>query len=362
MSRNRIILAIGAILMSATAALAGAQIKWLRTSHNFGAFNENQGVVSTRIPYVNTGDEELVIIAARASCGCTSPRFDNTTLAPGDTAYLTVSFDPAGRPGRFNKKITVDTNTEPQRSTLHITGVVIGAPATVKARYPIDMGPLKFSVNTALLGEAKKMHAKTVFLDGYNMSADSIAPQVVDTPKWLDVTPGPKLVPPGERVSFNFLIRPDNTPLYGFVSDSVTIIPDSRHPEQRYILPVVVNIGDDFSKLSAEDYKRAPVAQISTPGGDASAIRLGEQNAGTGAKTEITLSNSGKSNLMIRRIYSLGGEIVPGKYPDRVKPGKSIRIPLIVNIPEGVLDTRITVITNDPVTPVQTITLTALGN
>lgn len=340
------LLAVGCALC----ADAAARISWLKTTLDFGAFNENQGPVTARMPYVNTGDEELVIIAARASCGCTTPRFDKTELAPGDTAYLTVTFDPAGRPGRFNKKITVDTNTEPRRSTLHVTGVVIGAPATVAARYPVEMGPLRLSASTALLGTAQKMHAKTVFIDGYNATGDSITPRIADTPRWLDVSAGPRTVPPGERVAFNFLIRPDNSPLYGMVADSVTVIPDVKKPEVSFRLPVVVTFEDDFSKLSAEDYRKAPVAVVSD-----SRLNLGKESKG-----HFAVSNKGKSPLLIRRIYTLDHGLGIGKWPAKIKPGKSASIDLTVE-PSGTPATvgKVIIITNDPVTPVQTLTVTS---
>lgn len=346
-------------LLCAFCALAEAKITWLETKHNFGAFNEEQGAVTCRMPYVNTGDEPLVVIAARSSCGCTQPRFDKTELAPGDTAYLTVSFDPAGRPGRFNKRITVDTNTQPQRSTLSITGVVIGAPATVSARYPVDMGPLKFANAAALLGKAQKMHAKTIFIDGYNRSTDTIAPRIENLPSWLDVTAGPKIVPPGERVSFNFFIRPDRTPLYGFVTDTISIIPDARRPQQAYPLPVIITLEDDFSKLTADDYKNAPVASL--PDQRITYSMPAADKAQSSARTSFQIHNSGKSKLLIRRIYSATPGISFPKHDDKVRPGKTITIPVLVTPAEPSsptpLSAKITIITNDPITPTQTITL-----
>ncbi len=349
-------------------ASAGAEIKWLKTTHDFGAFDEDDGVVSCQMPFVNTGDETLVILATRASCGCTTPSFDKTELAPGDTAILTVSYDPTGLPGRFNKKITVDTNTDPQRTQLNVCGVVLGSAETVAKRYPVDMGPLKFSRSAAILGTAKKMHARAIFVEGYNRSTDTIAPKVVDTPSWLDVTPGPQRVPPGERVSFNFLVRADRTPLYGFVTDTITIVSDSRYPERTYRLPVSITLEEEFANLRAEDYRKAPVAKLETE-----RIQLGEMDFGQKPEAAVKLKNDGKSNLLVRRIYCLNPAVSIDKYPTKIKAGKSANIKFSVTaIPAGLaqssensiqgklsaITAEIVVITNDPINPTQRVVVT----
>lgn len=109
--------------MMAIAAVAQAapEATWLTKSHDFGAFDEDMGKVSCDFKVVNTGDEPLMILAARATCGCTVPAYTRDPIAPGDTATITVTYDPAGRPGKFTKKIHVDTNTEPSRMTLALS-------------------------------------------------------------------------------------------------------------------------------------------------------------------------------------------------------------------------------------------------
>ena len=50
-----------------------ADIKFEKTSHNFGTFPESQKVTCT-FKFTNTGDNLLVIHQAMASCGCTVPQ------------------------------------------------------------------------------------------------------------------------------------------------------------------------------------------------------------------------------------------------------------------------------------------------
>ena len=78
--------------MMAIAAVAQAapEATWLTKSHDFGAFDEDMGKVSCDFKVVNTGDEPLMILAARATCGCTVPAYTRDPIAPGDTATITV--------------------------------------------------------------------------------------------------------------------------------------------------------------------------------------------------------------------------------------------------------------------------------
>lgn len=334
-----------------------AQIKWLGTEHNFGAFNESVGKVTATFRFVNTGTEPLVITGARANCGCTTPVYPTIAVAPGDTSQVSVAFDSGGRPGRFDKKVYVDTNTEPSRSTLTIRGVVIGDEATVAQRFPVDMGALKLSRSAALLGIVSKGHLKNVYLNAYNATTDTVRPTVKDVPQWLDVTFAPKTVAPGEQTAVSFMVRSDRTPLYGVVADTVTIVADSATPLKTYRLPVVVTINEDFSKLTDKELRDAPVTVLSTQ-----KINLDSIAAGKPAQTSFTIKNEGKTPLKIRRIYSTDPGIALDYKENTIKAGKSAIVNVTVTpVPDAdIVNARISVITNDPVNPVQTVQLTAL--
>lgn len=60
-----------------------ADIKFDKTSHNFGTFSENDPVVSCVFTFTNVGDAPLVIHQAVASCGCTVPEYTQEPVLPG---------------------------------------------------------------------------------------------------------------------------------------------------------------------------------------------------------------------------------------------------------------------------------------
>ncbi len=116
-----------ALLLTAPAAFcAGPILRFIETSHDFGNIKEAAGAVSHEFRFTNTGDAPLVILSATTSCGCTKPTFPKEPVEPGDTAVVRITYNPAGRPGEFDKNITVKSNSaKGAKARLKISGVVI---------------------------------------------------------------------------------------------------------------------------------------------------------------------------------------------------------------------------------------------
>ena len=70
-----LILLLGALHAPDASTQTGQGVEWLATSHDFGAFKEDDGSVATTFSFVYHGPEEVAIRAARASCGCTTPGY-----------------------------------------------------------------------------------------------------------------------------------------------------------------------------------------------------------------------------------------------------------------------------------------------
>lgn len=346
---------LAAIVATPLATMASPYVHWLTETHDFGAFNETDGIVTAVFRYVNTGDSPLVITCARANCGCTTPRYNPDALAPGDTASISVSYDPSGRPGRFVKKIFIDTNTDPHRSTLTISGTVIGAPSTLDARYPVAVGQLRLERNAALLGTVSKGHVKSVFYNIYNASTDTLRPVVTHTPRWLQASIVPPAIAPGQQATINFFVQSSLIPLYDINKDTITITPGNGCPDILK-LPVVVTLTDDFAALTDKQRAQAPVAVVSTHHVDP--VKL---VGNTPATTSFTIRNDGKSPLKLQRLYTTQPGVTTNiKAGQTVKPGKTTTVTITVAPdvlkPDGKpFGTTLVLITNDPTTPKSTI-------
>lgn len=95
-----------------------------KSTHDFGIVKEDGGPVSFEFILTNEGDGNLIVIDAKADCGCTRPEFPKAPIPPGKSGKVKVTYNPLGRPGSFDKVVTLRTNGSPSKIRLKIRGTV----------------------------------------------------------------------------------------------------------------------------------------------------------------------------------------------------------------------------------------------
>lgn len=351
---KKVLTLISLLVLAVGGVVAQPRIHWLENVHNYGAFDENDGKVTCTMRFVNTGNSPLSILAARATCGCTTPSFTKKPVAPGDTGMVQITYNPIGRPGRFSKKIFIDTNGLPSRSTLEIKGVVVGASNTVRSRFPVDAGPLKLRTAVASFGQVVKGHGKSSFIDVYNTTADSVKPEWRNVPPYIHISAGTQGIAPGDYGSFTFYLESDKCPLYGVVTDEMTLVPDVSHPSDTVNVSTVAIINEDFSTLTDKQMEDAPLISVTPSSIDFDVVRLAD---GKVTKTAI-IENRGKSTLIVRRVYSTDRGIKADVSDTKIKKGKKATVTVTVDLSEiagDVINGRVSIITNSPEKPVASL-------
>ena len=121
--KKLILTTILSIFAMVTFAAGEAEIKFEKTSHDFGTFSESSPKVTCVFKFTNTGDKLLVIHQAIASCGCTVPQYPKEPIKPGEGGEIIVTYDGAGKfPGHFKKSITLRTNAKQEIVRLYMVG------------------------------------------------------------------------------------------------------------------------------------------------------------------------------------------------------------------------------------------------
>ena len=96
-----------------------------KDAHDFGSVAE--GTMATHeFKFKNTGNQPIVIANVQASCGCTTPDWTKTPVLPGKSGMVKAMYSSAGRPGVFNKTVTVTSNAATPSTVLSIKGTVLG--------------------------------------------------------------------------------------------------------------------------------------------------------------------------------------------------------------------------------------------
>lgn len=100
-----------------------ADFKFEKEVHDFGTIKE--GVQAEYVfKFTNTGKEPLVITNVQASCGCTTPKWTKEPIKPGESGSVTAIYNSKGRPGNFNKAVTITSNAKTAQKVLFIKGNV----------------------------------------------------------------------------------------------------------------------------------------------------------------------------------------------------------------------------------------------
>ena len=106
-------------------------------SYDFGYVAELGGRVSTTFEFANTGSTTLIISNVRASCGCTTILWSKDPIEPGQKGVIQVSYNPNGRPGRFQKTVTITSNAIEPTVKAFIKGEVIPGVTVVNTDGPV---------------------------------------------------------------------------------------------------------------------------------------------------------------------------------------------------------------------------------
>ncbi len=340
------------ILFSIVSLVSFAQgkIEWLEDFHDFGVFNESDGNKTCTMRFVNTGDKAVTILSARASCGCTQPKYPKEAIAPGDTAKIEITYLPAGRPGRFEKVVTVLTNSTKKKSLLTIKGVVVGTSKTITSHYPFDAGQLRLKKNITAFNEIKKIRTKTEFIDAYNISTDTVYPEWDNLPDYIRIVTAINYVAPGDYASFAINFDATKCPVYGLVRDKITLYPNGKKRSSAVELEVMATVIDDFSNLNEFQLMKAPVIAVSPE-----KINFGVIAPPNGLKSTFSIKNQGQNDMIIRRIYTTDPSINISYSKNKIKAGKEMTVEVSLNpfsLPSEILNTFIYIVTNCPDKPI----------
>lgn len=186
MKRNRLpnlICAVGVAFAALAFPAYGdleKSLEFIPASVDFGVIREENGVVSRKVKAVNILPDSTFIISARTSCGCSAAEYTESVIAPGDTAIVTVSYDPTNRPGKFQKSARFFTGTERIGNSLKMHGTVIPSRKNLNKAYPEKAGVLRLSTLMVAVGDVSRKEARPLFVGLYNDS-DKPIPLSVET-------------------------------------------------------------------------------------------------------------------------------------------------------------------------------------
>ena len=319
-------------------------ITFEKTEHDFGKINEGDGRVSVDFVFKNEGMAPLILSNVRASCGCTTPSWTKEPVEPGQSGTITVTYNPNGRPGRFQKTVTITSNASEATKKVYIKGEVIPKQAKPVNKYNLTVGALNMKTRLLDLGVIKKGEEKVGELEYTNLKAeDHNVDLAVAEPFLLTQVTLPN-VKPNEVGKFIIALDSKKTRLVGPVDAVAYVMVDGKKDfSDPFQLIIKADIEEDFSGLSVEQKQNAPILEVEET------IELGKVAAGKVQKFVIPVKNSGVNALEVRRIYCADANIIT-KAPKAIKSGKKGSASIDINtkgLQAGTYSRELLILSND---------------
>jgi hypothetical protein len=348
----RFVLLLTAVSFAFALNAQTGRIVFANTSHNFGAnIPEKGGNITHRFEFTNMGDAPVTIQNVTASCGCTTPAWTKDPVAPGEKGFVDATYRPNGRPGSFNKSLTVKNNGDPQMIALTISGVVIKAPLTVEQEYPVALDEIRLSDKAFAFSRVKLGESRASMVKVYNSSKDPVTVSLKNVPEYLKIEP--VTLQPGEKGNIVATYKAVNKSKYGTVIDEIELLVNGKVLKESITSTVTV-----IPAQAAATDQNAPKPVLKFMNNNYSFSNIKQ---GSIVSNEYKFRNEGQADLQIiaTNVVNVKDNIIKITFPKVTKPGEEGTIKVVLNTKtlKGTQDFNIELITNVTSNPVSNIAL-----
>lgn len=313
-------------LTNLSAQQQGPHIAFDKVVHDYGKIQETDGVASYKFEFTNTGSAPLIIQRVSATCGCTSSEYTKKPVTPGEKGFISSEYNPANRPGPFDKTIRVYSNSNENPSiVLRIKGDVIAKPRSIEDDYPTLMGYIRLDNTQFAFMNVTNREKKLKVLNVVNISEKPVQLTMDRVPNYMNIEFKPATLNPGEKGSIEATFLGEKTNDYGYIRDRMTLKINGEANPRNSIASTAI-IKEDFSHLTAEQRAMAPKIDFDNPSFDFETITEGET-----VTHEYKFTNNGKSDLIIRKVHATCGCTAVAPPKKAIKPGETSSIKVIFN-------------------------------
>lgn len=325
--------------------------------YDFGEVPEAKGNADHDFVFTNSSGRPVKILNVTASCGCTTPAWTREPVPPGKTGFIKASFDPKGRPGFFNKTLTLVTDMDANPIVLQIKGTVVGQLSN-EPDFTVSVGALRlqsrtFSMGTVYLNR-EPITKQFPIRNGGEVPMKFLA---VSKPSFVQVEM-PAVLDPGQKGYIRVTYDGKAKGTYGFSSDNVSIT-TSDPVEEVKSFSLFATLEEYYAPPTSEELLTAPQAWMKE-----TSIDFGQYPPGASLVRSVTLYNRGKKELKIKALQGNCTCITAEAVKNVIRAGDStqIRIAFKPQTRGGTQQKAITLYTNDPRNPVQLISASVFIN
>lgn len=341
----KIRLALLCLLLLAGRSLAGAQ-----PAAQFETLAIDLGTLTWHVPGLatytlrNTGDADLLIRDVRSDCGCTVVTWTHDPIRPGETGTVSATFD-AEMLGHFSKHIAVATNAGPQPVMLRLDGAVVMKKKEYSGDFPVRVGDIYLDTDVVEFDDVNRGETPQRTLIVFNGSKKTYTPELMHLPRYLTMESAPQQIRPGRVGRITLTLNSQELHDMGLTQTDVYL---SRFPGDRVSKDNEINVSATLLpsfELTEAELRDAPVALL-----DSTTIDLGTLSGKKKLKGSITITNTGRSPLLIHTLQVYNPGISASVNRRRINPGESQKLKIAISANSHYFKgrRRVLLITNDP--------------
>lgn len=188
---------------------------------DFGVMREVDGKKTVRSYVINKGDTAVSLLKVTATCGCTAVRYQKEPVAPGDSAWIELTYNPFRRPGHFEKGIKIFP-AGGEMIRVPISGTVFASEATIANMFPADGGLLHLSTDT-VVPPSPITSKRNLYVDVYNSGDSAVYPAMESDSEAVTFRFYPEVIPPGEKGTIGLYVDPQKETRTGSLEYSLRL-------------------------------------------------------------------------------------------------------------------------------------------
>lgn len=348
MNVKSIILIIGLLLGTSLSVDAQPKASFDKTTHEFGMILWKNPATAT-FKVKNDGDKPLVISHVASSCGCTAVEWTQSPIAPGETGYVSSTYD-AKTIGRFQKSVGIYCNAAAKPIYLVVKGEVTADPKNYTFTHPVQIGAIRLDKDELEFADAYQGDKPTLELLVANTSDKVYSPVLMHLPPYLKAIATPSKLGRGRTGKITVTLDTEKLPKLGLTTASVYLsrFPGDKVGEENEI-PVSAVLLPDFSHISAHARQNPPAVHLSD-----TLLQLPSLAADKNKHFTVVVKNTGKGDLEIQDLQVFNSALGVRLKKRVLKPGASTKMKITVfgaYLHKVKSTPRVLMITNDPKQP-----------
>ncbi|WP_198675253.1 DUF1573 domain-containing protein [Pleomorphovibrio marinus] len=331
----------------------GTGLVWESKSIHLGAVLEENGVRHANFNFVNKTDDPIVIQEVVPDCGCTAAEFTKDTVFQDQKGNIQIAFDPKSRPGVFSKMILVKTNLDEYVDTLVLEGINVPYPEDLRQYYGITNGGLGFRFGIVNLGSVYTNASKVKYIDFYNY--ENYPLQLNNIQEKLPAYVKAKLTPSVVKGKSRGVLELHYDPLIkgdlGFFEETF-VLSVLTYEKREIRIKTISTIYEHFDPVPINEIDNLPKLAIRDK-----EVELNKIREDLPISKIVVLENKGPKPLNIRKVVTNCACVSVDLPKEDLEPGEKTDLTITFN-PEGrrgIDHKTLTVFSNDPLNPTQTI-------